>query len=220
MMFFRRKNPIKSNPEPSIWNGWTQKLITQINGMDRFTFQLRYFNVTGTFDGKRYAHGVRVADGERDDYAKMPLLFSETPSGIPKERYADAEGCARGQEIRIGVRCNLDIFHSPLPDIASKEAAGWLALTSEDLVRGKHAKDQEFTTPTILGKLYDPDGDLVATIRQSFAAAYARRGLPEIRVLLADKIEVSIDGFADQTRRSHKIKSIVTWETWGSEPGY
>ena len=96
-MFLHRRKPTTPNSEPSIWNGWTERLITTINGQDQFTFQLTYFSVTNDFDSLRYAHAVRMADQDLENYDKMPMLFSDVPNGIPNEGYVQINGLARGK---------------------------------------------------------------------------------------------------------------------------
>jgi len=215
-MFRWRSRKVETPIERSIWNGWTERMITSVNGMDRFDFQLRTLQITSSFDGQRYAHGVWIANHELQNYQAMPLLFSDMPDGIPKESYDESEANITGVDVRLGIGCDLSIVRSPLSEIAAKEQSGDLHLTSEDLVGDSNADEgRQFKTPVIAATLYDSDGALTEAVRRSFMAALPRGGLPELRLFLNTKIEASLDTSQGQWNHQYRVKSVISWETWG-----
>jgi hypothetical protein len=217
---FRRRRKVQSvepNAEPSVWNGWTRRMIERVNGMHRLDFVLRSFEATYDFEADRYASAARLAAAELDDYEKMPLLFVDRPSGHARDRYDQIEATIAGKERKLAIDCELEILRASLSIIASEERAGRLILTSTDLLARPRDDAHESQTPVIAATFYDANGDLLNAIRQSFMAAQSREELPALRVILKNKIEATPDQFRTQGSQSYEINRIIMWEKWERE---
>jgi hypothetical protein len=186
--------------DKDIWNGWSQRLVESINGAGRFNIKLTGMTVTSSFIS-----------------ASRSVVSQVLAASNPEGSYLEVDVELFGNlERRRGIKCDMGLVRVAKSQVVKEQRAGFLALTSSDPVEG-YPKDpaHEWRTATLVMKLYDVDGLVTQSLQQAFNAARFNNTMPELRVFLADKVQLTVDGLNEQLERSVNISWFIIWEKWG-----
>jgi len=216
-MFGSRRGRIKPTEDELLWRGWSDLALKAVHGQDRLTFHLRSLSVTSSFDGEGYASEAQIANSELDNYREKPLLFEGLPTGTRLESYQKIDANVTGllylefiNEALLKVRCEIMIVRSSLLQIAAEKRAGWLGLDGNFV--GSTISGEQTSIPKISAALYDPDGEVLDSIRKAFNASQTYKKSPEIVILLQDEIQTDIEDA--KKGRSYAINKFYISEKW------